>query len=97
MPDIVAAQACYRPVMLDGLPVMGAIPGIEGAYIATGHSVWGILNAPASGEALAGLILEGQGRSAGSRAVRSSPLFRKRGFRLKGRWSNDPGRNKGTG
>ena len=41
---------------------MGAMPGIEGAYIATGHSVWGILNAPASGEALAGLILDGQAR-----------------------------------
>ena len=60
--DIVAAQACYRPVALDGLPVMGAIQGIDGAYIATGHSVWGILNAPASGEALAGLILDGQAR-----------------------------------
>ncbi len=61
--DIIAAQACYRPVARDGLPVMGAIPGIKGAYIATGHSVWGILNAPASGEALAGLILNGQARS----------------------------------
>ncbi len=61
--DITAAQACYRPVVQDGLPVMGPIPGIKGAYIATGHSVWGILNAPASGEALAGLILDGQARS----------------------------------
>jgi len=61
--DTVAAQACYRPVTRDGLPVMGAMPGIEGAYIATGHSVWGILNAPASGEVLAGLILDGQARN----------------------------------
>jgi glycine/D-amino acid oxidase-like deaminating enzyme len=60
--DTVAAQACYRPVTRDGLPVMGAMPGIEGAYIATGHSVWGILNAPASGEALAELILDGPAR-----------------------------------
>ncbi len=61
--EIIAAKACYRPVVPDGLPVMGAIPGIKGAYISTGHSVWGILNAPASGEALAGLILDGQARS----------------------------------
>lgn len=60
--EILAAQACYRPVTRDGLPVMGRVPGIEGAYITTGHSVWGILNAPASGEAMAGLILDGKAR-----------------------------------
>jgi glycine/D-amino acid oxidase-like deaminating enzyme len=32
------------------------VPGTEGAYIATGHSVWGILNAPATGEAMAELV-----------------------------------------
>ncbi len=58
--EILAAQACYRPVTRDGLPLMGAVPGIEGAYVATGHSVWGMLNAPASGEAMAGLILDGR-------------------------------------
>ena len=61
--DIIAAQVCYRSVALDGLPVVGAVPRIKGAYIATGHSVWGILNAPASGEALAALVLDGQARS----------------------------------
>jgi glycine/D-amino acid oxidase-like deaminating enzyme len=35
------------------------VPGSEGAYIATGHNVWGILNAPATGEAMAELIAEG--------------------------------------
>ena len=58
--EIIAAQACYRPVTRDGLPLLGAVPGVEGAYVATGHSVWGILNAPASGEAMARLILEGR-------------------------------------
>jgi glycine/D-amino acid oxidase-like deaminating enzyme len=32
-------------------------------YVATGHSVWGILNAPATGEALAELIAQGVSRS----------------------------------
>jgi glycine/D-amino acid oxidase-like deaminating enzyme len=35
------------------------VPGVAGAYIATGHSVWGILNAPATGEAMAELIVDG--------------------------------------
>lgn len=55
----IAAQACFRPVTADGLPLIGAVPGVPGAYVATGHSVWGMLNAPATGEAMAGLILDG--------------------------------------
>jgi glycine/D-amino acid oxidase-like deaminating enzyme len=57
--EILARQACYRPVTRDGLPLIGRVPGIEGAYVATGHSVWGILNAPATGEAMAELIADG--------------------------------------
>ena len=57
--EVIAAQACYRPVTQDGLPLMGAVPGIDGAYVATGHGVWGMLNGPATGEAMAELILHG--------------------------------------
>jgi glycine/D-amino acid oxidase-like deaminating enzyme len=60
---IVARQSCFRPVTQDGLPLIGAVPGSKGAYIATGHSVWGILNAPATGEAMAELIADGEARS----------------------------------
>jgi glycine/D-amino acid oxidase-like deaminating enzyme len=60
---ILARQACHRPVARDGLPLIGAVPGVAGAYIATGHSVWGILNAPATGEAMAELIIDGAARS----------------------------------
>jgi glycine/D-amino acid oxidase-like deaminating enzyme len=60
---IVARQACLRPVTRDGLPLIGRVAGLQGAYIATGHSVWGMLNAPATGEALAELILDGTARS----------------------------------
>jgi glycine/D-amino acid oxidase-like deaminating enzyme len=56
---ILTRQACYRPITRDGLPLIGRVPGIEGAYVATGHSVWGILNAPATGEAIAELIVDG--------------------------------------
>ena len=57
--DINPPAACFRPVYPDGLPRMGRIPGIRGAYLASGHSCWGILNAPASGAAMAELILTG--------------------------------------
>ena len=60
---IIARQACFRPVSQDGLPLIGKVPQIEGAYVATGHSIWGILNAPATGEALAELIADGGARS----------------------------------
>jgi len=56
---ITARQACFRPVTQDGLPLIGKVPQSDGAYVATGHSVWGILNAPATGEALAQLIAKG--------------------------------------
>ena len=54
-----ASQACYRPVAQDGTPLIGPVPDVPGAYVATGHSVWGILNAPATGEAMAELIVDG--------------------------------------
>ncbi|HEX2553509.1 MAG TPA: FAD-dependent oxidoreductase [Microvirga sp.] len=60
---ILARQACFRPVTRTGLPLIGRVPGIAGAYAATGHSVWGILNAPATGEALAELVTEGRPQS----------------------------------
>ena len=57
---VLKEQACFLPCTEDGLPLIGAVPGLAGAYIATGHSFWGILNAPATGEAIAELILEGK-------------------------------------
>jgi glycine/D-amino acid oxidase-like deaminating enzyme len=56
---IIARQACFRPVTQDGLPLIGKAPRSQGIYVATGHNVWGILNAPATGEAVAELIVDG--------------------------------------
>ena len=39
------------------------MPGVAGAYVATGHGPWGMLNAPATGLALAELMTEGQASS----------------------------------
>lgn len=57
---VIREQACFRPITEDGLPLIGAVPGHDGVYVATGHSVWGMLNAPGTGEALAELIAEGR-------------------------------------
>ena len=43
--------------------MMGKVPLLEGAYVATGHSCWGILNSPATGAALAELIVDGAASS----------------------------------
>eukprot|EP01087_Luapelamoeba_hula_P009570 TRINITY_DN2480_c0_g1_i1.p1 TRINITY_DN2480_c0_g1~~TRINITY_DN2480_c0_g1_i1.p1 ORF type:complete len:190 (+),score=24.56 TRINITY_DN2480_c0_g1_i1:656-1225(+) len=58
-----AEQACFLPVSPDGNPIIGRIPGVTGAYIATGHSVWGILLGPATGAALAELISTGTSKT----------------------------------
>ena len=56
---VTARQACYRPVTDDGIPLIGAVPGVAGAFVATGHGPWGMLNAPATGRALAERIVAG--------------------------------------
>ena len=56
-------QACYRPVTDDGLPLIGRVPGLTGAYVATGHGPWGMLNAPATGQALAEMITDGTAKT----------------------------------
>lgn len=53
-------QACMRPCAPDGLPIIGALPGVRGAYVATGHNAWGICWAPVTGRAMAELVLEGE-------------------------------------
>lgn len=61
--ELVTAQACYLPCTDDGNPVIGKLPGLEGAYVATGHSCWGILNAPATGLVVSELITEGMNKT----------------------------------
>jgi ABC-type uncharacterized transport system permease subunit len=43
-----------------GVPIIGRIPQVSGAYVASGHSCWGILNSPATGLAVAELLLDGK-------------------------------------
>ncbi|CAL9002241.1 unnamed protein product [Prunus brigantina] len=58
--QVKAEQACFLPCTDDGAPVIGEVPGVKGCYVATGHNCWGILNGPATGAAVAELVLDGK-------------------------------------
>ena len=54
-------QACYLPSTTDGTPMMGPLGKDQpNSYVCAGHTCWGILMGPASGEAMANLIATGK-------------------------------------
>lgn len=57
----VSSEWCgLRPCTPDGLPAVGPLPGWRGVFAATGHAMLGLTFGPATGEALAELILTGR-------------------------------------
>lgn len=50
-----------RPASPDGLPILGALPGLDNVFIATGHGPSGLQLGPQSGAMIAGMV---QGRAA---------------------------------
>ena len=50
------SRLCARPLSIDGRPLIGPVPGIDGLWVAAGHGPWGISTGPASGRLLADLI-----------------------------------------
>eukprot|EP00171_Calliarthron_tuberculosum_P021176 IDg21176t1 len=58
--DNAISQACYLPLSPDGLPMIGRVPQTSNVFVATGHGCWGILLSPATGAALAELIVKGE-------------------------------------
>jgi glycine/D-amino acid oxidase-like deaminating enzyme len=55
-------RACARPVALDGRPLVGAVPGIRGAFVAAGNGPWGISTGPATARMIVDLVLGRQAR-----------------------------------
>ena len=53
-------QSCYLPSTPDGLPMMGQIKDKKRCFVAAGHSCWGILLGPGSGETMANVIATGK-------------------------------------
>lgn len=52
--------AGLRPATADGLPLIGALPGHDGLFVASGHGMLGVTLAPATAALLAPLVLEGR-------------------------------------
>jgi len=46
-----------RPMSVDGLPIIGPLPGVEGVSVATGHGMLGLTLAPVTGEMIANHVL----------------------------------------
>lgn len=56
----VDAWAAFRPGSADSLPILGAVPGWEGLWVASGHYRNGILLAPITGQLMARSLLDGK-------------------------------------
>jgi glycine/D-amino acid oxidase-like deaminating enzyme len=77
---IVSVRTCGRPQALDGRPLLGPVPGVDGLHVAAGHGPWGISCGPASARLVADALL---GRGAipaafapgrfGAQAARAAP------------------------
>ena len=74
--EIELEWAGLRPYPSDGLPVIGALPGRPGLFVATGHGRMGITLGPVTGKLLAQVVLEGS-------APRELEPFRIERFRRK--------------
>ena len=57
--NILRQTACLRPIPRDGMPIIGAIPGVDRLLIATGAGRNGITLGPAMGKAISDLISTG--------------------------------------
>ena len=68
--ELAEQTACLRPVVPDGMPVIGPAPGVEGAVLATAAGRKGIMLGPAMGQAAADLAV---GRQPGTDISAFSP------------------------
>ena len=56
--NVIRVFAGLRPYTPDGLPILGAVEGLEGFIMAAGHEGDGIALSPITGEIIAGLIVD---------------------------------------
>lgn len=52
--------AGFRPMLPDGVPAIGPVPGRPGLHVATGHAMLGVTLGPTTGEILAPAVLDGR-------------------------------------
>ena len=75
--QILKRQACYLPV-LDVPSSSGPLIGetnVSNLYLASGHSCWGINNAPGTGKIMSELLLEGDVKCADISSLDPSLYF----------------------
>ncbi len=56
--EVLETWCGWRPMTWDSLPVIGAVPGLENAVLATGHHMLGVTMAPATGRLVAEIVGE---------------------------------------
>ncbi len=54
---LVEVRVGLRPVSVDDTPILGALPGVDGAFVATGHGANGLLLGPYSARLVAQAVL----------------------------------------
>jgi glycine/D-amino acid oxidase-like deaminating enzyme len=50
-------RACARPLSVDGRPLLGPVPGLDGVHLITGHGPWGVSLGPGSAQAVVNGVL----------------------------------------
>jgi D-amino-acid dehydrogenase len=55
--NMLETRVGLRPLSADGLPVLGRVPGVAGAYLATGHGPSGLTLGPYSARVVADLLV----------------------------------------
>ncbi|MDE0226801.1 MAG: FAD-dependent oxidoreductase, partial [Gammaproteobacteria bacterium] len=54
--EVLETWCGWRPMTWDSLPIIGAVPGLANAVLATGHHMLGMTMAPATGRLVAEMI-----------------------------------------
>ncbi len=57
--ELLDHRAGVRPLAADRMPLIGAVPGLEGAFVATGHGTKGIHLAPITARVITDLVARG--------------------------------------
>ena len=55
--EVIRTRACARPQSLDGRPLVGPAPEVEGMWVAAGHGPWGLSAGPATARLAADALL----------------------------------------
>jgi len=61
--QIRTSWGCYYEMTPDDHPIVGAVPGVEGLYIAAGFSGHGFMHAPATAQLIVEEMLDGKARA----------------------------------